>query len=329
MSLPGSYVRDFLEVVEERGVSTDSLLAGITLDVESLRLPTTRVPVALCEAVLARVVKQLDESELAIAVGRKLRISSHGFLGFAAMTAETTREALELVVRFASTRSNAIELALYVDGPNAAIVLRERITLPPHIQRMLVTALFVEIAITAQMLTGATGHCFIECAFPAAGPVAELPDFIEMRFDAPTHRLVFPARLLDIPLTSADPAASRLAREQCEHELARLDQGGIATRVRALLSGDGGTASLDDVAHALKMSPRTLKRKLAESGHMFSQLRDEVRRQRALLLLDNPELSIGEIAQALGYTELANFTRAFRKWTGSTPHGYRRRSGTA
>jgi AraC-like DNA-binding protein len=50
-----------------------------------------------------------------------------------------------------------------------------------------------------------------------------------------------------------------------------------------------------------------------------------MRRQRALLLLDNRGLSIGEIATKLGYSELPNFTRAFRKWTGVTPIAYRER----
>ena len=74
------------------------------------------------------------------------------------------------------------------------------------------------------------------------------------------------------------------------------------------------------------MSPRTLKRKLADHNTTFSTIRDEMRRQRALLLLDNRGLSIGEIAQKLGYSELPNFTRAFRKWTGVTPIAYRERA---
>jgi AraC-like DNA-binding protein len=73
------------------------------------------------------------------------------------------------------------------------------------------------------------------------------------------------------------------------------------------------------------MSSRTLKRKLADHGTTFSAIRDDMRRQRALLLLDNRQLSIGEIASKLGYSELPNFTRAFRKWTGVTPVAYRER----
>jgi len=83
--------------------------------------------------------------------------------------------------------------------------------------------------------------------------------------------------------------------------------------------------AVGELARELHMSERTLKRKLAEHGTTYSAIRDDLRRQRALLLLDNRELSIGEIAGRLGYSELPNFTRAFRKWTGMTPASYRSR----
>jgi AraC-like DNA-binding protein len=70
-----------------------------------------------------------------------------------------------------------------------------------------------------------------------------------------------------------------------------------------------------------------LKRKLAALGTSYSAILDETRRQRALLLLEDRGLPLAEIAGRLGYTELPNFTRAFRKWTGTTPAAYRRRTG--
>ena len=62
-----------------------------------------------------------------------------------------------------------------------------------------------------------------------------------------------------------------------------------------------------------------------------ARLLDDLRRERALLLGDNRGLSNSEIAIKLRCTELPNFTRAFRKWTGVTPIAYRecgRQSGT-
>jgi AraC-like DNA-binding protein len=147
----------------------------------------------------------------------------------------------------------------------------------------------------------------------------------QVAFDRPAHRLVFAASILDQKLVSADTVATRLAIEQCERELASTHDGELGARIRAALEVDAST-TLPEIAKQLRLSTRTLKRRLAEQHTTFSTIRDDLRRQRALLLVDNRALSIGEIASKLGYTELPNFTRAFRKWTGVTPIAYRARS---
>ncbi|HYU16716.1 MAG TPA: helix-turn-helix transcriptional regulator, partial [Candidatus Acidoferrum sp.] len=129
---------------------------------------------------------------------------------------------------------------------------------------------------------------------------------------------------------SSDPVALQLARTQCERELAALVDAGLAGRVRAAIAMDGqgqarGFPRASEVARRLHVSTRTLKRKLAEQGTSFSSILGDVRRQRAMLLLDNRELAIAEVATRVGYTEVPNFTRAFRKWTGTTPAAYRAR----
>jgi AraC-like DNA-binding protein len=118
---------------------------------------------------------------------------------------------------------------------------------------------------------------------------------------------------------SADPAATRLAREQCERELAALGEGApVVGRVRGLLRDDL-SLSLPDAAKRVSMSPRTLKRRLAEQGTTFTELIDDARRQRALVLLEDRRLTLEAIAAELGYSDTANFSRAFRRWTGRPP----------
>jgi len=323
--LPGAYLKELVELVGRWKITPDMLLAGLPIDDAKLSEPTTRVPLRVCEAILGRAIELTREPALAVHVGTQMRVSTHGFLGFAAMTASTAREALDLAVRFASTRTSAIGLALYVEGDTASLVIEERTPLSPLIREFVVIALTVGIWQIGQALTGAPLDGIAECAFPAPNYVGKLPTAGRLRFDCPAHRLVFPAKELDLPLRSADAVATRLAREQCERELAEVVDAGLPGRIRALLSESDGSRSLDDVAKQLRLSSRTIKRKLAERGTTFSELRDDLRRQRALLLLDNRELSISDVAARLGYSELPNFTRAFRKWTGKTPLAYRER----
>jgi len=318
--LPGAYILDFVELTARWKVTPEALLAGLPVTLEELADPATRVPLRVCEAVVTRGIELTREPALGVHLGMQMRVSSHGFLGFAAMTANTVREALDLAVRYAQVRTSALGLALHVEGELASVAIEERTPLPPALRELFVLALIIGIWQLGEKLTGRPLDGIGECSFPRPG--YPLPTD-RLRFERPAHRLVFPSKELDLALTTADAAAKRLASEQLERELAALSEGALVGEIRAQLAREGGPPTIEEVAKALHVSPRTLKRRLAELGTTFSELRDDQRRQRALLLLDNRSLSISDIATRLGYTELPNFTRAFRKWTGMTPAAYR------
>jgi AraC-like DNA-binding protein len=72
------------------------------------------------------------------------------------------------------------------------------------------------------------------------------------------------------------------------------------------------------------MSARTLRRKLTAEGCRFQQLKDNMRRDKAINLFEQDKLSIAQISSAIGFTEVATFSRAFKQWTGVSPSTYRR-----
>ena len=84
------------------------------------------IQLRVAEAIATRAMQLAKEPALAFHVGMQMRLSSHGYLGFAAMTANTAREALDLAVRFAGTRTSAIGLALYVEGDTASSIVGPR-----------------------------------------------------------------------------------------------------------------------------------------------------------------------------------------------------------
>lgn len=87
----------------------------------------------------------------------------------------------------------------------------------------------------------------------------------------------------------------------------------------------GAPPSLDQVAAALHMSDRTLRRRLAEEGVSFRGLLDEIREQIAEELLVTGGLSVAEVAERLGYVEVSSLSQAFRRWKGVGPRAYRAR----
>jgi AraC-like DNA-binding protein len=93
--------------------------------------------------------------------------------------------------------------------------------------------------------------------------------------------------------------------------------GSVAASLTYYLSGQN--TRLDRFCDILGVSPRTLQRWLAAEGVNFQSVLDSVRHQHALDLLFSGDFKIGEIASALGYTNLSAFTRAFTKWEGCPP----------
>ncbi len=338
VELPGAYMHELSSLCARYGVPAEALLEGTGLTLAALKDPATRIGIPVCAHIVAQARARTGEPALAFLMGAHMRLSWHGFLGFAAMTASTVREALAIAESFSLTRTAALGLSSYVEGDRAALVLEERAPLG-ELREFVILTLLVGIGRIASDFTGKALTGVAECAFPA-------PDYASralshpggaalgtMLFDQPAHRLVFDASTLDLPVVTADPAAMELARAQCDRELAALKEaGGFVGRVRSRVARGGaearGMRDLDEVARALSVSGRTLKRRLSEQGTSFSAVLEEVRRQRALLLLSDRRVALADVAERLGYSDSANFTRAFRRWTGQTPASYRARAST-
>ncbi|MEY4514190.1 MAG: hypothetical protein RLZZ450_6312 [Pseudomonadota bacterium] len=77
------------------------------------------------------------------------------------------------------------------------------------------------------------------------------------------------------------------------------------------------------IARDLRVSARTLRRRLGALGTSFQELLEDVRRGRAIAYLVESEVAVEQISVQLGYGDPANFRRAFRRWEGVAPSTYR------
>lgn len=325
-TVPGVHAAHVAELVGRWGITPEELLGPLGLTVDELADPASRLSIPMLERVVAKARALTGEPGLGYYLGLQMRISAHGYLGFAAMTASTIREALELAVRFAPTRSTALSLRLEEREDRAYIVFEENCSFGTA-QDVVIVSLMVGFWRIGNSLTGETLTGDAELAFPEPVYASRLSGLLpgEVHFSRPAHRLVFNRKFLDFRLNMADAGALRLARDQCERELDRLGyQRSFLARVRAVLGAhDRELPSLEQIASELSTSGRTLKRKLADEGTSYSDLIDEVQAARAISLLKS-DLTVDEIADRLGYSDSANFTRAFRRWTGKTPGAFRK-----
>lgn len=330
-AIPAIHALHLADVAARFGVAEEVLLAG--LDAGALAEPNARLALPEVIALVERARALTGEPGIGFHVGLQMRIASHGYLGLAAMTASTVRDALAIAIRFAPTRTSALSLRLDVDGDEARLVFVEHAELGSA-RDAFVFALLTGIWKIGNAITGLEladhvpdGEANADVTFAEPAYFARFAALApRVRFEQEATCLRFTRALLDRPLITGDPAASRLTLEQCERELAALAPR-VASRVRALLPApEGGFRSLDDVARAMHVSARTLKRRLAAEQTSFTALLEQARRARAEELLRAPRRTLDEIAAELGYADAAGFSRAFRRWTGSAPGAWRRTS---
>ena len=326
--IPAIHAAHLAELCARYGVSSSQLFAGTGLVEATLTEPDEQLSIAAMERIVTRARVLTGEPALGILLGMQMRISAHGYLGFAAMVARTIGEALEIAVRYAPTRTNALALRLEDAGAKTALVIEPCANLGAS-EDVVVFALMEGIRQIGRALTGRALMGSAEVSF--AEPLyferfAAIDGSPKIRFGASEHRLIFAREVLLVPLVLADAAAFRLAREQCERALSELhERHRVTARVRSLLARRGGVLkSQNEIAKGLHVSSRTLKRRLAEEGATWKELADDVRRTEAVRLIGRTEIALESVAERLGYSDVANFSRAFRRWTGMSPGAYRR-----
>jgi AraC-like DNA-binding protein len=148
------------------------------------------------------------------------------------------------------------------------------------------------------------------------------------RFNAEVSGIVFASSWLDQTIPGADPQRRDLVMGAIQQARASSTMN-FADIVRAALHQMvlSGTSSADNVALLCGIHARTLRKRLTAEGTSFQQLVGRTRFELAKQLLENTQLPISEIASALHLADVAVFSRAFRKWSMTSPRDWRARSG--
>ncbi|AKJ31116.1 AraC family transcriptional regulator [Caldimonas brevitalea] len=331
-SVAGAYPALLLDIVAERGHDTTSVLEAGGLSASALAPPTAHLSAAAYAAMVLEAARVTGDPGIGLALGLRLHPSTHGFLGYALLTCRTLREAIELGMRYSGLRQRHLVFSLHVEADVAALEVRELAPMGP-VRQILLEAMLAGAARALGVLLGA----------PSPGLALwfqhdEPPHFAAYREQLPavlfgqsSNRMVFPSACLDAALPLHNRDAQAQAVGQCEHELQYAGVGGDADLpgwVQAQLELELlRPPALPQLAARLHLSERTLKRRLQAHGTSFQALLESARRRRALQLIAQRTLSVADIAALLGYQDPANFTRAFRRWTGRAPSEHRLDSG--
>ncbi|ENW79896.1 hypothetical protein F909_03000 [Acinetobacter sp. ANC 3929] len=325
-TVPGTYIALMVDVVSRWDISADELLSDSGLTQEQLVQPLWRADAKIVMGILRRALEltQVPALEFGFYLGMQMTITCHGLMGMAAMLAKDVKQALNIAQEFISLQSSIHTIKLDVVDEYAIILFEQ--TEAYYLDEVIQIALLLGFAQMGKNISGQALTGFADVQFSKPDYFDQFLPLVpgEVRFNRAATRLEFKKEILDLPLLHSDAIAERLAREECKSQLRKLlKQNSFNSTLQDLIYDEAlGISPLTEILKKVQMSERALQRKLESEGTNFRELVDKVRCEKAIQLLKNPNLSLENIASHLGYSNTKNFSRAFKRWTGTSPRRY-------
>jgi AraC-like DNA-binding protein len=327
-AIPMGQVAGIVQMLNDRGYSPAASLVGTGIDLDQLGNVEQRVSYRQRITQLENMVALPGMDGVWLETPRDVSISDYGLLGYAMMSSATLAQAVQIAVKYHKMAGTLFELTFVVDGDDAVLRIEHLLAGGPA-ARYVVEDLFLGIAPLISLLIGEDhrpNRILLNYPAPAHAEKYQRCFRCGVEFEKPWCEYRFDRTLLDRQLAEADSNTARICEESCRALLNQMEiEEDIISRVcHLLLSTPGEFPKLDAVAQKLSLGARTLRRRLSELGTSYQRILDDVRRQLAIEYLQTTNLTVQEIAELLGYSEVTNFRRAFMRWVELSPYQYRK-----
>jgi AraC-like DNA-binding protein len=326
-----AFVHAIAQACSRHGLAVEPLLQAAQITPSPSQAAQQRVTAAQFEALSAAAMQQLDDEALGW-FSRPLPWGSYGMLARASLTAPTLGVALKRWCRHHGLLTRDLTLALHTQGDEALITLVEH--RPPGGDGSLREFCHVSVLrnihglacwlVDSRIPLRSAGFAF---AAPAHAEAYQVLFDGPCRFQAAHSSIGFDARYLELAVQRDETAMNQMLQRALPIQVRpyRRDRL-LVQRVRQLLlTQPQHTRNADDLARLLNTSARSLHRQLKHEGATLQALKDEVRRERSLALLQRTAKPIKQVADAAGFQNEKSFIRAFKGWTGMAPGAWRER----
>jgi AraC-like DNA-binding protein len=310
-------------------VDAAALLASVGLDAEGPWDPKSMLPADSYYDMLERIASQTDVTDLPVRVGASMRLDEYGALGLAFKAATTLGGSYARVEHYARLWTSVVEYELRPDPRGTLFILHRagerRLGLRLSNEATLASA----VSIARQVCPVPVAPLEVLVQHPAPMSTASHADYFggRIRFGADLDALLFSPETLAQPNILGDEGISRYLISHLDAELAEIaEEAPLVARAKDAIAQalSEGTPRMADIARALGLSARSFHRRLSDHGMSFQTLTEDTRRDLAEGLLRDENHSLAEIAFLTGFSEQSSFTRAFKRWVGTTPASYRK-----
>ena len=311
-------------VMTRHQVDPAPIFRAAGLDPDAHRDPNKRVPLATARKIWGRCVRATNDPCIGFEVGMAIVPANLHAVGYALMASRTLREGLERMARYFRVISTAARARIEANGDEVSLTLDSDLAWPREGLDGYSTAV---VAVCRAISHDDFAPRRVDMLCPEPPCAAELARYFAcpIRYRVERQRHVFDRASLDAPLPRQNPAMAQASDEVALRYIAHMDREDVINRAKVgiidmLSNGEPNRAALADRLH---MSERTLTRRLDEKSLTFRALLDAIRRDLALGYAAQSDYSVTEITYLLGFSDVSNFARSFRRWTGRSPSQYR------
>lgn len=316
------------QALDAEGFEPEPLFREAGFELGALQDPSFRMPDDAFQKLLQLVEDTVDDPLIGLQIARYIHPTTFYSLGIAMYCSDTLGEYLDRFIRYYRlvTTNNRLEGSLQKDGSYLLRSINESSLKFPGIREDGLASFVTTILRLA--LHDELPLINVRLARPRPdGVETQYEKFFRcpVEFDAANTELVMAGEILDKKLASANPELAQMYEDLTIEYLEKIEKLDFPGRVRNELIRllPTGVSAKEKVAEALFMSTRTLYNKLETAGTTYREVLDATRQQLAEQCIAQ-DLPIYEIAYLIGFSDTANFSRAFKKWTGKSPLEFRR-----
>jgi AraC-like DNA-binding protein len=321
------WVKGIASVLAAEGLDVRALLAAAAIDPAALDDPVARLQTEKNSRLWEFAVEQSGNPAIGLAQHRMARPASFDVVGYTMMSCANLLAAFERLIRYLLILSDALMMTLSEERGGYRVSF-ELFGGNRPVPRQRVEFILVSVIGFCQWISGREVRPLsVELPYPIPADPAPYRDAFGCRasFDAANTSLLFAAADLTPPLTTSNPVLAELHDRFAGEYLRRFDHSQTSYRAREVIIRrlPDGEPRRDQVAGELRMSERTLQRRLEAEATSFVELLDNTRRELAEQYLRRLHLSLAQAAYLLGFADQSSFFRACRRWFDLSPGRYR------
>lgn len=326
VTIPVAFVRGMVSGVDAHGGCSSDYLLRAGIAPELLQEVGARITAEQYSALFQRLVEGMEDECLGL-LSRPLKRGSLALMTRSALGAPSLNSAIRRMARTFQILQDDILIVLVTDGEHTGLSLQPTDPSRTHavfLHELLLRVLWRVLAWLAGGSLRIRGFDFAFAAPAHADSYAQVFPATQ-RFGCARSAFWFDSARLTDPVRR-DEAALRafIADAQSQVIVPKRGDDLLSSRVRDNLQLRlPAWPDLATVAHTLHMAPSTLQRRLAAEGSSFQALKDELRRDLAIVRLSSSGVTLSALADELGFSDSGAFQRAFKGWTGSAPGAYR------